>query len=220
MRMVGIEDVDQVNQILNHPSVRPYVFEGDHPLDFRGNIGITPAYLEDGGVLIAEAVGMGDYLALSAFLPEARGFHSVAAHRKALDIHFTTTDCRRVFAVVQKPNERAIRNLLALGFRFDDCEGDRLRFVKDWINWAKYSGEARRQSKGLLHMADPDHPEEAIMLAAFCMTVRGGWSGKALAGFNQWASFAARPGIVPVHQDEETFVYKTRFLLEPFKVSE
>lgn len=214
-RVATAEDVPQINGILNHPTVRPHIAPGDAPVDFANNIGVTPAYVSDGGVLFAEAMGFGDYLSLSAFLPEARGLHAVVGHRKALDHFFSTTDCLRIFAVVDESNRVAVRNLNGLGFRFEDAEAEgRWIFTLDWVGWAKSSRATLRAARPYAEKGWVDSAAEALLLGAFILTARGGWPGKALAGFNRWATFAGLPGIVPVHQDDGAYIFKKKFILE------
>lgn len=213
-RVATAEDVPQINSVLNHPSVRSHVAPGDHPLDFASNIGVTPAYVSDGGILFAEALGFGDYLSLSAFLPEARGLHAVVGHRKALDHFFSTTDCLRIFAVVDETNRVAIRNLTGLGFNYQDCEaaGSRWVFSLDWVGWAKASRATLTAARPYVERGWAASTAEALLLGGFLLTVRGGWTGKALAGFNRWATFAGLDGIRPLMEDEPLFTYRGRLL--------
>lgn len=212
-RVATAEDVPRINGILNHPTVRPHIAPGDHQLDFAANIGVTPAYVSEGGILFAEAMGFGDYLSLSAFLPEARGLHAVVGHRKALDHFFSTTDCLRIFAVVDESNRVAIRNLNGLGFRYEDTEaGDRWVFSLDWVGWAKASRATLAAARPYVQNGWVSSPAEALLLGGFLLTVRGGWTGKALSGFNRWATFAGLEGIHPLLEDEPLFTYRGRLL--------
>jgi hypothetical protein len=207
IRLATASDVERINEILNHPDVRPHVFHGDSPLDFSQNIGVTPAYLTEHGVLFAEAVAPGEYLVASGFTPEGRGLHAVHAHKKALDHFFSTTDAVRVSALFTPENSPAIRNLHALGFHYKAEFGESGCVEIDWIQWALGSSDCERLGKAWCESFGVpwwtrDH---ARMLGAFVKTVRGGWSGKAMAQFNKWAKLSVNDSIHPLNEQGTLF---------------
>lgn len=208
-RIADHGDVEKINAILNHPAVRPHVFIGDDLLDFSHNIGVTPTYLTRSGVMFAEAIGTGEYLVTSGFIPDGHGLHAAMAHRAALDHFFSTTDATRVTSVFEEGNEPAIRNLQSLGFRFRGGFGGRCAAEMDWIDWALTSRGALREGRkwAKTHSTPWVSNMNLHMLGAFLLTSKGGWPGKALSQFNKWAKLEIENPLEIMDEEGTRFRY-------------
>jgi hypothetical protein len=181
MHLATKADVPFINSVLNHPKVRPHIWHGDHELDASESIEIMWTLVVPGsGVMMAEALGDGQYLGLTAFLPEAWGMEAVGAMRKAIKRIFTDTDCNRLYGSVKANNPRAGRNLIALGFKEVGLHGNRITGHIDYL----------------------DLLDEEI----FKCTAKAGWGGKALYWWGVKSKIEDIPPILPAHPELPIFV--------------
>jgi hypothetical protein len=182
MHLATKADVPFINSVVNHPKVRPHIWFGDHELDCTESIELMWTLVVPGkGVMMAEALGDGNYLGLTAFLPEYWGLGAVIPMRRAIRKLFVETDCSALYGSVRVDNRRAISNLVAQGFK-DLSEGETRCVGKiDYI----------------------DLLDEKM----FIDTVRGGWAGKALYWWGIKSKLEDIPAILPAHPDLPIFVF-------------
>jgi hypothetical protein len=181
MHLATKADVPFINSVLNHPKVRPHIWHGNHELDAAESIDIMWTLVVPGaGVMMAEALGAGQYLGLTAFLPEAWGMEAVGSMRRAIRRIFTDTDCSRLYGSVKPNNPRAGRNLIGLGFKEVGLNGNRVTGHIDYL----------------------DLLDEEM----FKDTARTGWSGKALYWWEVKSKIEDIPPIYPGHADLPIFV--------------
>ncbi len=181
MHLATTADVPFINSVINHPMVRPHIWFGDHELDCYESINMMWTLVVPGkGVMMAEALGDGNYLGLTAFLPEHWGLSAVTEMRRAIRKIFTDTDCSRLYGSVKPNNPRAGRNLIGLGFKEVSQKGNRITGYIDYLD-----------------VLDED---------VFKDTVRSGWSGKALYWWGIKSKIEDVPPILPAHPDLPIFV--------------
>lgn len=181
MHIATKADVPFINAVLNHPAVRPHIWSGRHELDAEETINVLWTVVVPGsGVMMAEALGDGQYLGLTAFLPEAWGFEAVGAMRRAIEKIFTETDCHRLYGSVKPNNPRAGRNLIGLGFKEVAQKGNRITGHIDYL----------------------DILDERV----FKQTAKSGWAGKALYWWGIKSKIEDIPPILPAHPELPIFV--------------
>ena len=181
MHLATAADVPFINSVINHPKVRPHVWMGDDVLDCTEAIELMwTLVVPDRGVMMAEALGDGNYLGLTAFLPEHWGLSAVTEMRKAIRKIFTDTDCSRLYGSVKPNNPRAGRNLIGLGFKEVSQNGNRVTGHIDYLD-----------------ILDED---------VFKDTVKSGWPGKALYWWGIKSKIEDIPPILPAHPDLPIFV--------------
>ncbi len=212
MRIAQVGDEAKINELLNDPDIRPFIFPGDQPLDCTGLIGDSIFLFDEHGVFMADALGDGEFLVMSAFRKDSRGLRSVISHRKALDILFFHIGALRVFATIDQNNVVAIRNVSGLGFQ---VERHGLRFIAsiDYMSWAQKTKTfeddgykvAREKGKQTLESL-------ARALGAFVASVRSGWVGLALKQYNKYAQLHGLMLMTPAHETENWFNYCGRLL--------
>jgi hypothetical protein len=172
MKLATEFDVTKINGILNDPSTRPFISPGDHPLDMTGWTERMMIFFDDTGVIVGESMGDGEYLGMSAFLPEGRGLKCVVAHRQVMDEMFFKYDAMRLLATVDPTNVKSLRHLTAMGFKtiYPGC--GKIHAEIDYIQWSLKSKkclEAGRPFAQLLQR--PMYEAEMRMLGAFALTV-------------------------------------------------
>jgi hypothetical protein len=115
MHIATSADIPFVNEVLNNPKVRPFIWPGSDPIDCEKALELMWVLVVPGcGVMMAEALGDGNYLGLTAFLPSAWGTKAVASMRAGIYKLFTETDCNRLYGSVQPHNIRASRATLTM----------------------------------------------------------------------------------------------------------
>lgn len=181
MHVATKADVPFINSVLNHPKVRPHVWPGTHELDSTESIEIMWTLVVPGkGVMMAEALGDGQYLGLTAFLPSAWGLEAVSEMRKAIRRIFTDTDCSRLYGSVKPTNIRAGRNLIGLGFKDVGLKGNRVTGQIDYL----------------------DLLDESMFKA----TVKGGWAGKALYWWDIKSRIQDVAPFIPLDPEKPVFM--------------
>lgn len=181
MHLATRDDIPFINSVINHPKVRPHVWYGDNELDCTESIDIMwTLVVPDKGVMMAEALGDGQYLGLTAFLPKHWGFSAVGEMRRAIRKIFTDTDCNRLYGSVKLSNPRAGRNLIGLGFKEVGQHGNRITGHIDFLD-----------------LLDEEMFKE---------TAKAGWSGKALYWWCLKSKIEDIPPILPAHPELPIFV--------------
>jgi len=208
LRLAQPGDEKSINAIINHPSVRSLIFTGEGELDVTGCLSDQLFLFDEAGVFMVESLGDGEYIAMSAFLPDARGLKAVISHRRALDILFFGLGAHRVYATVDRSNKIAVRNLEGLGFNINR---DNKRIVShiDYMEWAQKSKECFKNGKDiagyLLGSCYLDSVAHA--LGAFKMSVMSGWPGLALRMWSKYSLLNQLEPIMVHHETENIFSY-------------
>ena len=180
MHLATREDIPFVNEVMNHPKVRPHIWPGETEIDAAMALELMWCLVVPGsGVMMAEALGGNNYLGLTAFLPESWGPKAVYEMRSGIRKLFTDTDCIRLYGSVKPNNLRASRNLVGLGFKEVGLKGNRVTGHIDYM----------------------DLLDEEI----FKETVKGGWPGKALYWWGIKAKIEDIPEFIPLHIEKPIF---------------
>ena len=206
MKLAQIGDEQAINQIINDPDIRPFIFHGTDRLDVTGLIGDSFFLFDDAGVFMADAVAVGEFCVLSAFKKSARGTKAVISHRKALDILFFSIGAKRVWATIDPENHVAIRNVLGLGFTTTQI-GNKVIADIDYMTWALKTKTFAEVGKKLT-----DDPSVAKMLGAFWASVKDGWDGLALEMFNKFAVLMGIEHIMPADELQPIFKYNGKLI--------
>lgn len=204
-------DARRLNQIANHPDVRPYI-GGEGPIDLTP-IAQNPANVlieaEHGGWVL-QPILAGVYEIHTLFLKEGRGSAFFKAAREMLRWMFTRTDALEIVTKVPDDNPGAAMAALKVGFRE--------RFHRDnaWApgigvsyqaltldGWIARDGviakeghafhEALESAKKAAGSELPDHPEDAAherVVGAAVLMARAGLAQKAVGVYGRWATFA------------------------------
>lgn len=181
MHLASPADIPFINQVLNHPEVRPHIWPGTEPVDATQAIELMYVLVAPGmGVMMGEAMGGNTYLGLTAFLPHAWGPQAVYAMRRGIKKIFTDTDCSRLYGSIKPGNIRATRNLAGLGFKDIGLKNNRITGHIDYL----------------------DLLDEEMFQA----TCKGGWAGKAMFWWNIKAKIEDIPEFVPLSPVEPKFL--------------
>jgi len=102
-------DVDLVNEIANHPDVRPFL--GGFPGTFAdlGPLMVSPGtltYWMPGAAFVLPSIGDGVYLAHSLFLPEARRYSRRAMRETAQSVF--EAGAKEIWTMVAETNKAAM----------------------------------------------------------------------------------------------------------------
>lgn len=212
-------DAAFLNEIANHPEVRPFL-GGEGPLDLTDecsnpeNIAIV---WERGGWLLQKLMP-GMYELHTLTLPAGRGREYFATAKAALRYVFTTSDALEIVTKCPDDNGGARMAASLVGFR------ERFRRVDAWAPGVGISYQAltvddwfvrdreclaagRRFHEELEAAADgafPPHPEDEAhdraVGAAFLM-IEAGQTGKGVGFYNRWAVLAGYLGISATAQN-------------------
>jgi len=210
-------DATFLNTVANHPDVRPYIGEGDTPLDL-GPILANPAnyaLVTDGGGWLLQPIIGGSYELHTLFLAEARGKSYFRAAKEALRWMFTRTDALEVLTKCPDDNPGARMAATLMGFRErfhrDDAwaPGVGISYqvftLDDWISRdaviakeGQAFHEAMEAAKAAAGSTLPVHPDDEAhdrVVGACVLMVKAGMTQKAVGVFNRWSVFA---GYMPI----------------------
>lgn len=208
-----------LNDVANHPEVRPWLGAPDVPvLDLAVLIG-NPANIaiegEHGGWVLT-AMGGGVYEIHSLFRPEGRGKPFFAGAREMLRYVFTRTDATEILTKCPDDNGGARMAAAMVGFRerfsradawapgvgisyqaftIDDWfvrDAEALRLGQDFHNMLERE-KVLTGSERDLHPDDPTHDRAA---GAALLMIGAGDTGKGVSFYNRWAVFAGYQTIV------------------------
>lgn len=202
-------DPSLLNQVINHPQVRPWMAPGDGPLDVTAVVSNPAnfALVTEGGGFILHNQGQGIYEVHSQFLPEHRT-NTREAMRAGFDYMFTRTDCERV--VTQVPDNNRAAQCLAKAARFrpmfrreqgllgpteymglsiDEWAQDNRSLEADGEWFHDQLEQAKKAHGSALPVHDHDPAHERAVGAAVRM-VRAGNAAKGVNFYNRWARFA------------------------------
>jgi hypothetical protein len=214
-------DAARVNAVLNHPTVRPWVANGD------GEIDITPQLADPRNVLLMGEHGgcmyfhilPGLYEVHTQVLYEGRGSWAQQMAQASLHWMFTRTDCCEVLTRIPRPHVAARSLALRCGMKDEFTRDDPPWPYRDQLvpvdvlsiklqEWAlkapgleergawfhdRLNAEAQRKSVGAKpHKDDPNH--NRFVGACYDMAVNG-QVAKAVNFYNRWA-FVSRHATV------------------------
>lgn len=206
MRLAQPGDEKYINGIINHPSVRSLIFTGDEAIDITGCLEDNLILFDDSGIFVAYPIGDGEFVAMSAFLPEHRGLKASVAHRRALDMMFFGFGALRIYATVDDENLPAIRNLEGLGF---NVKMESLRIIAhiDYMEWAQKSRECKRVGHRPAMYIWGNDVDQAVSKAfgAFIMGCISGWPGLALRMWHKFSMFNRISPIIIEHETDNVF---------------
>lgn len=206
-------DADQVNAVINHPDVYPWVspVEGQ-PLNSgpllanRANVALFGDF--GGAIFIAHQPGF--YEIHTQVLPRGRGPWALNAIRDAFAWMFTHTDAMEIVTRVPKGNLAAramakavhgvyeFTNPIGWSFKGHTIPADIFAWsIRDWMRTASGLIEAGRafhtqleaeySRVGYTHAAHPDNDIHDRYVGAAVEMVASGQCGKAVALYNRWA---------------------------------
>ena len=188
------QDKDDCEAIINHPSIRSHVWPGTDYLE--APIDTMDFWLFDGGVIVGEAMGDGEYLCVSAFLPGSRGTNCVVAHRKLMDEYFFKRDALVAYGTIAPDNNKSLGLEKGLGSAIWDCSGRKVSQMS-WIQWALKSRTARDAGRVFKGFGITD--DQSRVLGAFSVCAANGWVGKGFAQYNKFAKLAGVDELIPVN---------------------
>ena len=194
MRIANTEhDKGECEAIINHTSIRSHVWPGSDYLE--APIDKMDFWLFGGGLIACENLGDGEYLSVSAFLPEYRGMNTVIAHRKLMDEYFFKRDALVSYGTIDPDNTPSLRLEKALGSPIWDCSGRKVSQMS-WIQWALKSRAARDAGSVFKGFGITD--DQSRVLGAFSICAANGWVGKGFAQYNKFAKLAGVDELIPV----------------------
>lgn len=201
---------DGINQIANHPDVRPFI-GGSGPLDLSGLIANPENFAlttEDGkGAYLYLKKQPGLYEVHTLSLPDKRGREFLKVRDESLAFMFLATDCLEIQTVVPDSNPGADRWAAHAGFRevfrrdhsFDAgsslvSASYRSLAYGDWVPRDRENTEQGKRFHYAIHLLVPDdHGDDSIHDAWVGATIRGiehANAVKALTNYNRWAGHA------------------------------
>ena len=192
-KAISEKDKAECESIINHPSIRSHVWPGSDYLE--APIDKMDFWLFGGGLIACENLGDGEYLSVSAFLPEYRGMNTVIAHRKLMDEYFFKRDALVSYGTIDPDNTPSLRLEKALGSPIWDCCGRKVSQMS-WIQWALKSRTARDAGRVFKGFGITD--DQSRVLGAFSICAANGWVGKGFAQYNKFAKLAGVDELIPV----------------------
>ena len=207
---------DNINAVINHPAVHPWVaVAGQGELDLSGLVedGSNVLLMADRGGFMFHRLEPAVYEVHTQFLPEGRGRHALKAARAALHHMFTGTDCMEVLTKCPVNNPATAWMARHLGFTLEftrpaawphedglvDVDYYALRYP-EWVKSAPglderghWFHDRLHAEKARLGLESPDHPEDAAHdrhVGACVEMLLAGQPDKALILYNRWARFA------------------------------
>lgn len=213
----------RINEVLNHPEVRPSIADGNGPVDITEQVRDPKNVLLMGkfGGCFCYQLAPGIYEVHTQVLPEGRGPWALAFVKAGSHFMFTKTDAVEIVTRVPHGHGTARTLSVAAGMQFELTRPDGCKFggkltavdiftlhIQAWVQKAAglidtgkfVHAEMNRQAKlkGIKeqpHENDDDH--NRIVGAVFDM-VKGGQIDKAAALYNRWALIARHPLIKPI----------------------
>jgi hypothetical protein len=209
-------DATFLNEVANHPEVRPFVGPGSEPLDLMAllsdpeNVALQA---EHGGWLLI-CLSPGVYELHTVFLPAGRGAEYFAAAHEALRWMFTRTDCLEILTRCPDDNPAARMAAVKVGFRErfrredvwqsglgEACGASyQALTVDDWmkrdpaIAYVGHDFHVTLENEKLVRSAEsPVHPEDEAhdrAVGACFLMAQHGQMNKAVGVYNRWARFA------------------------------
>ena len=234
--MIKIErqtDAKRINAILNHPVVRPDVYEvPDGPLDI-GNIAADLRHVilcgEFGGCVLMKILP-GIYECHTQAVPQGRGKWIMDVLGLVLDWMFTKTDAFEIVTRVPQHHHGARRLCESAGGRYEFTRENECRWrgelqdvdiygirIQDWAANAAAFDQPGREFHDFLHAeakrlgittpAHPDDPQHNRYVGIALAMVEAGHIYKALNFYNRWAIVCRHPLVKLVGTAPLTFEF-------------
>lgn len=209
-------DANFINEVVNHPAVRPYVHALPGPLDLSPVVS-NPHNLtlvgEHGGMLFVESVP-GLFEIHTQILPDGRGPWALQFAQKAVEWLFSRTRATEVFTRVPEGNVGALALTRACGAKLEETVVQELSGkpvsvgiyggrIQDWIRIAPQLVDLGRTFHQKLHektaAADlkvNEHPQDDWHdrhVGAAAAMILGGQPIKGVLFYNRWAAMALAP---------------------------
>lgn len=208
-------NAEAVNSVLNHPQVRPWVANGDEPLDVSAQIADERNHFlfgEHGGVGFLQVIP-GVYEAHTQVLPSGRGEWTRALTEACVRHMFTRTDAYEIITRVPAGHYAAKAAAEAQGMRLEFTRPNGVMFrnrivdchilsfrVQDWVartpalaetgQWLHERMESEALRLGIpIETHEPDENHNQYAGAAVEMMF-GGQYGKGVGIYNRWVSAA------------------------------
>lgn len=211
--IVRTSDATFLNELANHPEIRPFVGGGLEPLDLTA-VCQNPANIilvvDGAGAWVLQMLMPGVYELHTMFLPEARGRPYFVAAKQALAYVFGQTDALEIVTKCPDDNDGARMAAATMGFRerfrregaWQTGAGISYRVfsIDDWFvrdrtclveGRAFHSAlEAAKEAQGCTLATHPDDEAHDRAVGAACLMIKGGRTDKAIGFYNRWAIFA------------------------------
>ena len=219
----------KINEIVNHPEVRPWVGLGEDYLDLtpvaQNNNNIV--LVGDWGGIIFYYLQFGMYECHTQAMPEGRGAWIDRFCTEAARWMFTRTPCFEIMTRVPKPHISAKHLAMAHGFRYEWTREKECQFrnrvcdvdiytmrIEDWIaHDEELQGIGHRfhdllheaaERYGIKERAHPDDPNHNLYVGAAVEMALKGQPVKALLWYNRWAAVSRHPMISLLNRDPVT----------------
>lgn len=221
---------ERINEIINHPEVRPWIASGEAYIDLKNQVANKNNFLLVGefGATFFINLQSGVYELHTQVLPKGRGLGTLDLVKKAFHWMFTRTDCYEILTRVPE-NNRAAKALAiksGIGYEFTRTHGYRLNDrlmsvdifgmrIQDWVLKAKglveigerfharlHEEGARLGIKMIYHEDDPNHNR---YVGAICEMVLNGQIIKAMLFYNRWALISRHDPIKIISLDPVIF---------------
>ena len=174
MKRATPEDINHINSIVNASDIRPMMGPGNSELDVSHTMEGQFLFVDEFGVILADPMGHGEYLGLSAFLKPGRGLHAVVAHRRVMEAMFLWHDARKICATIDPSNVSSVRLLPAIGFPKIYRSGNRIVGEIDFWEWVLQSKKCYGFGKYILTSLGLDlSPEETAGVGALHLCEMG-----------------------------------------------
>jgi hypothetical protein len=208
-------DPTNLNTVVNHPEVRPWVKGPDGPLDVT-SIVTNPfnfVFEVPGGGFICINTSMGVYEVHSQFAPEARRY-SLQTMKSAMDYMFTRTDCTTLVSHFPDGNPMADAIGRKGGFKFHGTRMEEPPFgpceirtviLDDWVaenDRFEAEGEAfhtaLEQAKIVTGSELPVHDHDPVHERFVGATITMAKRGNVIKGVDMYNRWCAGSGYAPI----------------------
>jgi len=221
-------DASRINEIVNHPQVRPWLTEAgvNSEIDLSRLIANQDNVLLmiDGGGILFHWQEPGVYEAHTQFLPSVRGRSALAATRDSIRWMFTRTDCMEILSKVPVHNKGAEVWAQLSGASLDFERQDAwiswdgpvavryfaLRY-HDWVKRSvplvergRWFHEKLEAEKSRLGIQTPRHSDDSAhdrAVGSAIEMILGGQIAKGIILYNRWARFSGYQPIGLVSED-------------------
>lgn len=206
-------DAAFVNELANHPAIRPFIGGGLEPLDLTAvcqNPANVILVVEGAGAWLLQMLMPGVYELHTMFLPEARGRAYFAAAKEALAYMFSRTDALEIITKCPDDNGGARMASAVIGFRerfrregaWETGPGISYQVfsIDDWFvrdrgclaeGRAFHTAlEAAKLAQGCTLAVHPEDDAHDRAVGAACLMIKGGQAAKAVGFYARWAIFA------------------------------
>lgn len=208
-------DAIRINEIANHPAIRPWIAPGYDAVDLSDKVA-EPAnvmLVGDHGAFVVFNYGGGIYEAHTMVLPEGRGEWCRMFCVAGTTYMFCVTDCAEILTRVPHGHTSADRLTRAMGFELQFTTPAETEFrgsvvpVAVWSlsiqKWALLCKHFEQQGasfhdwmstrlSGMPHANDPDHNR---IVGITLEMMRDGQYQKGIVWYNRWALAARHPVI-------------------------